>query len=98
LVSAGKQSYFVTVSKGLPKLPISAYATLNYSEWDRELGNTPLNIPFGITVEFGQYLSIRSMYDGDRPHLMLNCFADHYGVSLMYIWLERGGISTSIQF
>ena len=95
---AGKQSYFVTVSKGLPKLPISAYATLNYSEWDRELGNTPLNIPFGITVEFGQYLSIRSMYDVDRPHLMLNCFADHYGVSLMYVWLERGGISTSIQF
>ena len=95
---AGKQAYFVTVSKGLPKLPISAYATLNYSEWNKELGVTSVNIPFGITVNFGQYLSIRPMYDGDRSHLMLNYFADHYGVSLMYIWLERGGVSTSVQF
>ncbi len=95
---AGKQGYFVTVSKSLPKLPISVYATLNYSEWNKELGNTLLNIPFGITVEFGQYLSIRPMYDGDRSHLMLNYFADHYGVSLMYIWLEKAGISTSVQF
>ena len=95
---AGKQAYFVTVSKGLPKLPVSAYATLNYSEWNKELGVTSVNIPFGITVNFGQYLSIRPMYDGDRSHLMLNYFADHYGVSLMYIWLERGGVSTSVQF
>ena len=95
---AGNQAYFVTVSKSLPKLPISVYATLNYSEWNKELGNTLLNIPFGITVEFGQYLSIRPMYDGDRSHLMLNYFADHYGVSLMYIWMEKAGISTSVQF
>ena len=95
---SGKQAYFLTVSKGLPTLPVSVYATLNYSEWNKELGNTLLNIPFGITVEFGQYLSIRPMYDGDRSDLMLNYFADHYGVSLMYIWLERGGISTSVQF
>jgi len=95
---ADKQAYFLTLSKGLPILPVSVYATLNYSEWNKELGKTNVNIPFGMTVNLGQHLSVRPMYDGDRFHLMLNYFADHYGISLMYIWLERGGISTSVQF
>ena len=95
---ADKQAYFLTLSKGWQTLPVSVYATLNYSEWNKELGKTSVNIPFGMTVNLGQYLSVRPMYDGDRFHLMLNYFVDHYGISLMCIWLERAGISTSVQF
>ena len=67
---ADKQAYFLTLSKGLPIFPVSVYVTLNYSEWNKELGKANVNIPFGMTANLGQYLSVRPMYDGDRFHLM----------------------------
>lgn len=90
---AGKQAYFLTAAKRVPYVPISAYATVNYSEWDEEL-----NFPFGASVDFGRGFSVRGMFDGDRSHLMFNYFHKQHGVSLMYIWLERFGISMSTAF
>ncbi len=90
---AGEQSYFATISKFLPRLRTSFYGSLNYSEWDGKL-----NVPFGAGVELGKGFSFRPMYDGDRGHVMLNYFAAHYGVSLMYVWLETLGISFSLGF
>ena len=87
---AGEQSYFATISKYIPRLRTSVYASLNYSEWDDSF-----NVPFGVGVELGKGFSFRPMYDGDRGHLMLNYFAARYGVSLMYVWLETTGISFS---
>jgi hypothetical protein len=90
---AGKQAYYLTVAKRLPSLPLSAYATVNYSEWDEGL-----NFPFGASVEFGKGFSARGMYDGDRSHLMFNYFYQQHGVSLMYIWIEKFGIAMSTAF
>ena len=90
---AGEQAYFLTVAKRLPYVPVSAYATVNYSEWD-----DGLNFPFGASVEFGKGFSARGMYDGDRSHLMFNYFYKQQGISLMYIWLERFGIAMSTVF
>ncbi len=89
----GKQSYYLTVAKFLPVLPISAYASLNYSEWDERF-----NFPFGGTIELGRGFSGRFMYDGQRSHVMLNYFPYQFGISLMYIWLESAGISISAGF
>ena len=86
----GTQSYFATVSKYIPGVRTSFFGSLNYSEWDGKF-----KFPFGAGVELGKGLSLRPMYDGDRGHLMLNCFAAKYGVSLMYVWLETMGISVS---
>ena len=89
----GEQSYFLTASKRHPTLPISAYVSLNYSEWDDEF-----NVPFGVEVALGQRFSIRPMVDGRRTHLMLNYHGQRHGVSLLWVWLERIGISYSTTF
>ena len=90
---AGEQSYFAIISKYIPRLRTSFYGSLNYSEWDGKF-----NIPFGAGVELGKGFSFRPMYAGARGHVMLNYFTTHYGVSLMYVWLETPGISFSLGF
>lgn len=90
---AGEQSYYLTGSKYIKEVSASFYGTINYSEWDDKI-----NFPFGGTYEFGQGLSTRYMYDGDRSHLMVNYFPNTWGVSLMWIWLEEPGISLSYGF
>lgn len=87
----GTQSYYLTVAKLLPALPVSAYASLNYSEWDGEF-----NFPFGGSLEFGRGISARAMYDGQRTHLLLNYFPHRYGVSLIYAWLENFGVAFAV--
>ena len=88
-----RQAYFLTITKRLPKVPISAYATINYSEWD-----DGLNYPFGASLDLGRGFAVRGMYDGDRPHLMLNYYYKRHSLSLMYIWFERLGIAMSTSF
>ena len=90
---SGEQSYFATVSKYLPRLRSSFYGSLNYSEWDGGF-----NFTFGVGTELGNGFSIRPMYDGDHGHLMLNYHATRYGVSLMYVWFEKLGMSVSAGF
>lgn len=90
---AGKQSYFVTLTKSLPSVPISVYTTANYSEWDQGI-----NFPFGASIELNRGFSVRAMYDGERSHLLFNCFQAQYGASLMYIWFERFGMTMSMLF
>lgn len=90
---SGEQSYFATVSKYVPALRASFYGSLNYSEWDDRF-----NVPFGVALELGKGFSVRPMYDGDRGHVMFNYYADQFGVSLMYVWLETAGVSFSFGF
>jgi len=89
----GTQSYYLTVAKHHPSWPVSAYASLNYSEWDGGF-----NGPFGANVELGQGFSLQPMYDGQRSHLLLNYNRERYGVSLLWVWLEEAGISFNIGF
>jgi hypothetical protein len=84
----GAQSYYSTVSKLLPRVPVSAYASIAYSEWDEGF-----NVPFGAEWSVWRGLSVRSMYDGEQSHLLLNWFGDRYGVSLMAVWMDTFGIS-----
>lgn len=90
---AGEQSYFLTAAKRHPGLPVSAYVSLNYSEWD-----DGFNFPFGVEVELGEHFSVRPMYDGQRTHLMLNYQRQRYGASLIWVWLERIGFAVSTRF
>ena len=89
----GTQSYYLTAAKHHPSWPVSAYASLNYSEWDGGL-----NFPFGAHVELGRGLPLQPMYDGQRPHLLLNYHRERYGVSLLWVWLEEAGISFNLGF
>ena len=89
----GTQSYFATASKRFGTSRFSGYASLNYSEWDRGL-----NVPFGMEVGLGDRFSVRPMYDGARPHLMLNYFRDRWSVSLLAVDLEHPGISFAMGF
>lgn len=89
----GTQSYFATVSKRFGTSRFSGYASLNYSEWDRGF-----NVPFGMEVGLGDRFSVRPMYDGSRPHLMLNYFRERWSVSLLAVDLEYPGISFATGF
>lgn len=89
----GEQSYFVTAAKRHPTWPVSAYVSLNYSEWD-----DGFNVPFGVEVDLGARFSMRPMYDGHRTHLTLNWRGQRFDASLLWIWLERLGIAFSTRF
>ncbi|HEV2851619.1 MAG TPA: hypothetical protein VHC97_02330 [Thermoanaerobaculia bacterium] len=89
----GTQSYYLTATKHHPTWPVSAYASLSYSEWDGGF-----NVPFGAQVELGRRLALQSMYDGQRSHLLLHYNRERYGVSLLWVWLEEAGISFNMRF
>ena len=84
----GEQAYFVTASKLMPRVPLSAYASLNYSEWDEGF-----NYPFGAEWFIWRGFSLRYMYDGERSHLLGNWVGGHVGVSLMAVWMDTFGIA-----
>ncbi|MDE0184290.1 MAG: hypothetical protein OXP71_02400 [Candidatus Poribacteria bacterium] len=91
-----EQAYFLTIAKRLPSVPISAYATINYSEWDNGF-----NFPFGASIDLGNGFTVRGMYDGVLPHLMLNYYFKEFSLSLMYISIDqsqRPGIALSSSF
>jgi hypothetical protein len=89
----GTQSYFLTGAKHLWQLPLSVYASVNYSEWDEEL-----NFPFGANVDLPLSFSLRPMYDGDRSHLLLTHYYRQWSVSLLFVWYERLGVAMSAGF
>lgn len=89
----GEQSYFLTAAKRHPRWPVSAYVSLNYSEWDDDF-----NFPFGVEFELSPSFSLRPMYDGQRTHLMINFHGQRQSVSLLWVWLERVGVAYSITF
>lgn len=89
----GKQSYYATGAKYLPWLRTSPYASLNYSEWDREV-----NLPFGANIELGHGLAVRPMYDGHRTHLLGTYATERFSATAIWAWLERAGVAVSVGF
>jgi len=89
----GKQCFYLTAAKYLPPLHVSPYASLNYSQWDQGW-----NVPFGANLELGHGLSARSMYDGNRTHLLGTFATERVGATLIWAWLERAGVAISVGF
>ena len=89
----GEQAYFLTASKRHPTWPVSAYLSLNYSEWDEDF-----NFPFGVEVDLTENLSVRPMYDGQRTHLTMSYRKERHNISLLWVWLERIGLAYSTRF
>ena len=90
---AGTQSYYATAAKNLDPVPVSVYATLNWSEWD-----DGWNVPFGANLEVVPRVTLQPMYDGRRTHLMGTYAGDRWSVTLLWAWLEKPGIAASIGF
>lgn len=86
----GTQSYYLTASKLAPRIPVSVYASLAYSEWDEGV-----NFPFGGEWYVHGGFSVRGMYDGHQPHAMVNWYGERFAVSLMAVWLDTLGISVA---
>ena len=84
----GTQSYYLTASKLAPRIPVSVYGSINYSEWSEGI-----NFPFGGEWYVWGAFSARYMYDGQRSHAMVNWFGERFGVSLMAVWMDTFGIS-----
>ena len=89
----GEQAYYMTVAKNLDPVPISAYGSVNYSEWD-----DGWNFPFGANIEIVRRVTIQPMYDGHRTHLLGTYASERFSVTLIYAWLETTGIAASIGF
>lgn len=90
---AGTQSYYVTFSKSFADTPLTAYLSINYSEWERGF-----NLPFGADLALNSETSLLFLNDGRRSHLMLNLKRKEMTVALMWVWLERPGVSVSWGF
>jgi len=89
----GKQAYYLTLAKNFERVPVSVYASLNYSEWDEGF-----NVPFGANIEVLPRITVQPLFDGDRMHLMATYSAQHFNVTLIHAWLERFGIAVSAGF
>ena len=89
----GTQAVYLTVAKNLDPIPMSAYASVNWSEWD-----DGINYPFGANFEIVPRVTIQPMYDGERTHLLGTYAAERFSVSLIWAWLEEPGIAASIGF
>lgn len=91
---AGTQCYYVTFAKTVPRLPVSPYVSVNYSEWE-----DGLTFPFGATVRLSKNFSTLLMNDGLKPHAMLNFDSGQgWGISALWIWFERAGAALSVGF
>lgn len=89
----GMQSYYLTMAKQLPRVPVAPYASLNYSEWDERL-----NVPFGAHLDLGRGLSLQPMYDGHRTHLLAIYSTGRFSVTGIWAWLERAGVAMAAGF
>jgi hypothetical protein len=87
----GKASYYLTAHRNVPRLPVSVYASLNWSEWDERF-----NLPFGADLALHRNLSLRPMYDGERTHFVTTWTQDRYSASLLWLWLEEFGLAFSV--
>ena len=87
----GNQAYFVTFAKGFGR--IAPYVSVNYSEFERGF-----NFPFGVNIGLHPTWDLLAMHDGRKTHLLLTYKTPNYNVSLMWIWLERPGVSISWGF
>jgi hypothetical protein len=81
------------VAKNLDPVPMSVYASANYSEWD-----AGWNIPFGANLEVVPRVTIQLMYDGQRTHLLATYSGDRVNFTLIYAWLESAGMAISAGF
>ncbi len=88
---AGKQSYYLTAAKQLPRTPLSIYASVNYSEWEGGF-----NFPAGVHAALPFNLALQPMYDGRRSHLMLVYEHRRFTVSTLYVWFERIGVALAV--
>lgn len=89
---AGTQCYYFTFAKTVNGLPLSPYATVNYSEWE-----DGLTFPFGATLRVSKNFSVLAMNDGLKPHAMLSFDSGKgWGASALWIWLERAGVAFTI--
>jgi hypothetical protein len=89
----GEQAYYATAAKHLERLRASPYVSLTYSEWDGGW-----NVPFGAHVGLGYGLSVQPMYDGHRSHLLGSYSRDRFSLTLLWVWLERAGVSVAFGF
>lgn len=89
----GPHAYYVTFAKGIEKLRLAPYVSINYSEYDQRF-----NLPFGVNYGIAQHWDAMYMMDGRKSHLLLTYKGDSFNVSLMWIWLKHPGISVSWGF
>lgn len=89
----GTQSYSLTAAKAIPDFPVSVYGTVMYSQWEDRL-----NYPFGGDIFLPGGFSVRPMYDGHRSHLTASYSTGRWSATLMWIWLEKPGVSISVGF
>lgn len=89
----GPKAYYVTFAKGFPEQKLSAYMSVNYSEFDKGI-----NFPFGASYGIAPGWTTMFMNDGRKSHLLLTRSQESYSVSLMWIWFRHPGISVSWGF
>jgi hypothetical protein len=89
----GTRAYYFTFAKGIERLRIAPYFSVNYSEADRKF-----NYPFGINIALGPQWDLLPMNDGRRSHLLLTYKERNWNITLMAIYMKHPGISLGFAF
>ena len=87
------QSYFVTVSKGLPAWRVAPYAGVSYSGYEQRF-----LYPFGVNVTIGPGLSAMLINDGVHSHLSASYARGRYSLTVLAVERRHLGFTIGATF
>lgn len=87
------RSYYMTFAKGIPGTRLSAYASLNWSEWEDRL-----TFPFGLTYALDPAWDAMMQHDGRNTHWLLTYKVGATSTSFLLIKGRYPGISMGVKF
>ncbi len=87
------QSYYATISKSLPSIPVAPYVGLSYSgHADAFL------VPFGVNVGLGRGWSAMLVNDGVHTHLSATYARPTFSVTLLAVERRHLGMTVGTTF
>jgi hypothetical protein len=87
------QSYYATVSKSLPRLPLAPYAGVSWSAYEERL-----LVPFGVNVALPRGFSAMLMNDGVHTHLSATYARPGVAITLLAVERKHFGITVGTTF
>jgi hypothetical protein len=87
------QSYYATISKSLPNVPVAPYAGVSWSEYEERFV-----FPFGVNVGLGRGWSAMLINDGVHTHLSATYARSRFSVTALMVERKHFGVTVGMAF
>jgi hypothetical protein len=87
------QSYYATVSKSLPNLPVAPYAGVSWSGYERRF-----LFPFGVNIGLPRGFSAMVINDGVHTHLSATYARPRFSVTALAVERKHFGVTVGTTF